>query len=261
MVDFINEVEEELRKDKYNDLLKKFGPLIVTVIVAIVAVAGYIEFKKYTDGVKARKASASFVAADKLAEEGDLQAAITKFTALAEVSPEGYSGLSYSRAAALKVQLGDLSGAVSLFDQASAAFTKPLHKDLASLKAAFILMDEGRFDDVKARASSLAVDDAPYADLAKELLAHAALQSGDEETARTQFTYLSNVPGVLNGVKQRAEQSLLLLNANRAVPAPTLEEGAEDLDVPSPEVDTQEVTPDATETVIEPVQETNEDPQ
>jgi len=254
LVDFINEVEDELRKDKYNDLLKKFGPLIVTVIVAIVAVAGYIEFKKYSDGVEARKVSASFVDATKLADAGDLQAAIDKFVALAEVSPEGYAGLSYSRAAALKVQLGDMAGAVNLLDQASSKFLKPVHKDLAGLKAAYILMDEGRFDDVKARASDLAVDKAPYADLAKELLAHAELQSGNEAAARTQFTYLSNVPGVLNGVKNRAEQSLLLLNANRAVPAPTLEEGAQDIEAPESVTETSEAT-------AEPIKDTTEDPQ
>ena len=254
MVDFINEVEEELRKDKYNDLLKKFGPLIVAIIVAIVAVAGYIEYKKYADGVEARKVSASFVDATKLAETGDLQAAIDKFVALAEVSPEGYAGLSYSRAAALKVQLGDMAGAVGLLDQSAAKFVKPVHKDLAGLKAAYILMDEGRFDDVIARATTLAADKAPYADLAKELLAHAQLQSGDEAAARTQFTYLSNVPGVLNGVKNRAEQSLLLLNANRAVPAPTLEEGTEDISVPTPEVETPEAAPES-------MPETTEDPQ
>ena len=260
MVDFINEVEEELRKDKYNDLLKKFGPLIVAIIVAIVAVAGYVEYKKYSDGVVARKASASFVAADKLEKTGDLQAAIAKFVALAEVAPEGYAGLSYTRAAALKVQLGDMAGAVNLFDQSSAVFVKPVHKDLASLKAAYILMDEERYDDVKARASSLVTDKAPYADLAKELLAHAALRSGDENGARTQFTYLSNAPGVLNGVKVRAEQSLLLLNANRVVPPPilepTLDEGAQENDVPAPEVE----TPDKLEDVTEPIQEQIEDP-
>lgn len=257
MVDFINEVEEELRKDKYNDLLKKFGPLIVAIVIAIVAVAGYIEYKKYSDGVDARKASASFVEADRLANDGDLQAAIEKFQALAQVSPAGYAGLSYSRAAALKVQLGDMEGAVSLFDQSSAAFLKPVHKDLASLKAAYILMDQGRYDDVKARAASLSTDKAPYADLAKELLAHAALQSGDEQAARTQFTYLSNAPGVLGGVKNRAEQSLQLLNANRGVPAPTLQDGVDEIDVPAPEIE----TPESAQDVAQPMQDKTEDPQ
>jgi len=34
VVDFINEVEEELRKDEYNRLLRRYGPYILAVIVA-----------------------------------------------------------------------------------------------------------------------------------------------------------------------------------------------------------------------------------
>ena len=220
MVDFINEVEEELRKDKYNTLLRKFGPYILGLIIAVVAVAGYMEFQKYSSSKKARATSASYVAASALADVGDLQGAITKFVALSEVAPSGYAGLSLSRAAGIKVQLGDMAGAVSLFDRSAAAFSKPRHKDLSSLKSAYILMDQGRYDDVKARMSVISSDEGPFKDLAKELAAHATLKSGDADGARTQLTYLSNVPGVLPGVKSRAAQALALMNANRPVMAP-----------------------------------------
>jgi hypothetical protein len=223
LVDFINEVEEELRKDKYNVLLRKFGPYIVAVIIVIVAATGYLEFQKYSNGVAARKTSASFMVADKIEKTGDLQSAIEKFLALSEVAPSGYAGLSLSRAAGLKQQLGDQAGAVNLFDKAAEVFEKPVHKDLASLKAAYILMEQGRYADVTARASSLSGADAPYKDLAKELLGHAALKSDNEAGAREHFTYLANVPGVTPGVQQRAENALLLINANRAVPAPDAE--------------------------------------
>lgn len=229
MVDFINEVEEELRKDKYNDLLRKFGPYIVAVIIIIVAATGYIEYQKYSKGVVARKASASFMVADEIEKTGDLLGAIEKFIALSEVAPEGYSGLALSRAAGLKLQLGDLTGAVSLFDRASAAFTKPVHKDLAGLKAAYLLMQQERYDDVTTRASALIVEDAPYADLARELLAYAALKSDDTEAARTHFGYLARVPGVLSGVQRRAENALTLMNANREVPVP---DAVTDIDSP-----------------------------
>ena len=49
MVDFINEVEEELRKDEYNRLLRRYGPYILAVIVAIVAGTGFLEYQKYTN--------------------------------------------------------------------------------------------------------------------------------------------------------------------------------------------------------------------
>jgi len=235
LVDFINEVEEELRKDKYNVLLRKFGPYIAALLILIVAGTGYIEFRKYQDTVTARRASASYVAAGKLADEGDLQAAIEKFVALSDIAPSGYSGLSLSRAAAIKVQLGDLSGAVKLFDRSAEVFTKPVHKDLSSLKAAYILMELGRYDDVTARAATLASDAGPYQDLAKELVAHAALKSGDNSGAKTKFTYLANAPGVLSGVKQRAAQSLSLINANKPVPVPDMETDNIEIVAPKPE--------------------------
>ncbi|PHR91025.1 MAG: hypothetical protein COA69_13290 [Robiginitomaculum sp.] len=240
MVDFINEVEEELRKDKYNVLLRKFGPVIVALIFIIVAGAGYVEFQKYSRSKEARAASASYTVAAKLAADGDLQAAIARFVALAEIAPSGYAGLSFSRAAGIKVQLGDLQGAVDLFDRSAQAFTKPIHKDLSRLKAAYILMELGRYDDVGVRASVLAVDDAPYQDLAKELLAHASLKTDDIVSARTQFTFLANAPGVLSGVQGRAKQAVALLGARLEVP--DLAVDVEDL-TPAGEIVAEEIAP------------------
>ena len=235
MVDFINEVEEELRKDKYNQLLRKFGPYIVAVIIVIVAATGYVEYKKSKVSNTAKSASAAYMSAGKIEATGDLQAAIARFVALADVAPDGYAGLSLTRAAGMKVQLGDLTGAVSLFDQAAEKFTKPVHKDLAGLKSAYILLDQGLYDEVQVRASALAVDGAPYADLAKEILAHAAYNADNVETARSGFAYLSNAPGVLNGVKARSGAALALINANRPVVKLDSETLTETLPTPEPE--------------------------
>lgn len=235
MVDFITEVEEELRKDKYNELLRKYGPYIVALVVILVAVAGFSEFRKYRTGVEARATSASYVGAAELAAAGNLQAAIEKFTALSAVAPEGYSGLSLTRAAALKVRLGDLDSAVTLYDKSAATFTLERHKHLASLKAAYILMDQGRYDDVRTRTTALSKNDAPYRDLARELAAVAALETGDVASARTQLAYLANAPGVLPNVKARAGQSLALLNAVRPASGP--QDGSVDQtlqDIPQP---------------------------
>ncbi len=232
MVDFINEVEEELRKDKYNALLRKFGPYILALIFIVVAGAGFVEFQKYSKSKKARSTAASYTQASKLAEEGDIQAAIAKFIAIAEVAPTGYAGLSLSRAAGLNVQLGDLDRAVNLFDRSTQVFTLPIHKDLSSLKAAYVLMEQGRYDDVKTRVQSLSGDDAPYRDLAKELLAHIYLKTDDSALALTQFTYLANAPGVLGGVQARAKQAVMLIKANKT--PVDLETRVDDFPEPTP---------------------------
>ena len=252
MVDFINEVEEELRKDKYNQLLRKFGPYIVAVIIIIVAATGFYEYRNYSTSQTAKAASAAYESAGKIEKSGDLQAAIAKFTDLAEVAPDGYAGLSLVRAAGLKVQLGDMNGAVTLFDQAASKFDQSLHKDLASLKSAYILLDLGRYNDVQARLGILAVDGAPYQNLAKELLAQAAFRSGDIATARTGFTYLSNATGVAKGIQSRAEQALALINVDHALPLPPLpnldlitdtetilpKQELPELEIPAPELET-----------------------
>jgi len=105
---------------------------------------------------------------------------------------------------------------------------------------------------VQARLGILAVDGAPYQNLAKELLAQAAFRSGDIATARTGFTYLSNAPGVAKGIQSRAAQALALINVDHALPLPPLpnldlitdtetilpKQELPELEIPAPELET-----------------------
>jgi len=220
VVDFINEVEEELRKDDYNALLKKYGPLIAGVIVLIIAGTGFLEWRKSADDRSARATSASFVRAMETASKGDNDAALSQLLELSEVAPEGYAGLSLMQAAAIKLELGERGEAVRLFDQAAQKFTLPRHAQLAQLKAAYILAGNGAYDDVQGRTGPLIAQGAPYEFLARELLGFADQQSGDAAGAREQFGYLDTIPGVPPTIKERASQSLSLMNAADALKEP-----------------------------------------
>lgn len=220
MVDFINEVEEELRKDDYNRLLKKYGPIIGAILFLIVAGAAFLEWREYADDKAAQKIAAVYTAADSALEDGNSDEAVAKFSALGETGPDGYAGLALMRAAAIQQDQGDTAGAISFFDQAAAKFTTPRHKQLAQLKAAYLVADQGAYSDVIARLNTLVESDAPYEFLARELLGFAQLQSGDQVSAREQFAYLTSIPGVPQSVKQRAEQSMSLMNAKNAINAP-----------------------------------------
>jgi len=217
VVDFINEVEEELRKDKYNELLRKYGPYILGLIVAIVAVAGYLEWDKAASDKKARATSAAYVTANDLESEGNLELAFTQFKAISQKAPAGYSGLSLMRAASIKLDLGERAEAVELFDQAATKFDTARHKQLAQIKAAYILVNDGKYEDVLSRIEPLAVKDAPYEYLARELVAYAAQQSGDMSKSRQELSYLSTIPGVPETIKQRADQSLSLMRVEASL--------------------------------------------
>ncbi len=220
MVDFINEVEEELRKDDYNALLKKYGPLIAGVIALIIAGTGFLEWRKSADDRAARATSASFTQALKTAEDGDKATAVAQFVELSTVAPEGYAGLSLMQAAALKLEAGERGEAVRFYDEAAQVFTRPRHAHLAKLKAAYILAGNGAYEDVRARLAPLIAKDAPYEFLARELSGFAAQQLGDDAAARSEYGYLETIPGVPPSIKERAKQSLSLMRVNAALTAP-----------------------------------------
>jgi len=97
VVDFINEVEEELRKDDYNRLLKKYGPLIGVVLFLIIAGTGYIEYKKYADDKKAQAVSAIYTAADAKLDGGNPDEAVAAFVDLRICRPVIYARSCNSR--------------------------------------------------------------------------------------------------------------------------------------------------------------------
>ncbi len=211
MVDFVTEVQEELRKDDYNKWLKRYGPFVLAGIVLTIGAAGFWEWQKSRADKLAARTSASYISAADKARDGETDLAIREFEAISEKADQGYAGLSLMRIAQLKLDAGDQAGAISLLDQAAQTFEKPRHAQLAQIKAAYILAGNGQYQDVAARVAPLAEKDAPYEFLARELLGFAAKASGDDQRAREQFGYLERIPGVPESIRQRARQNLDLM--------------------------------------------------
>ena len=239
MVDFISEVEEELRKDDYNKFLRRFGPLILGLLIGVVLVVAFLEWRDYRTERTARAAATSYLAADQLLQDGEPALARQAFLDLADVAPDGYAGLSLMRAAVIAGEQGNAGEAVRLYDLAADRLDIDRHRDLARLKAAYVLANEGRWGDVRARAQGLATEGAPYEYLARELVASAALNQRDAETARQGFSYLSTIPGVPQTVARRAEQALVLMDteARASLPAPEAPAIPAPTDAPQPAED------------------------
>ncbi|MEE9347537.1 MAG: tetratricopeptide repeat protein [Robiginitomaculum sp.] len=219
MVDFINEVEEELRKDQYNVLLRKWGPYLAGLAISIVAAAGLYEFMKTSKDRAARNASISYIAATDALTAGDSEGALSQFKAMASQAKPGYAGLALTQAAAIELEAGRAQDAAASFDKAALSFDTDLHKQLAQLKAAYILSGAGHHDDVLARVEPLAMSGAPFAYLARELRGFTHLAMENARSARSDFLYLSSSPGAPEGVRQRAEQMLALTPSLTATPS------------------------------------------
>lgn len=219
MVDFVTEVQEELRKDDYNRWLRQYGPYVLGGLVAIIVGAGAWEWMKAKDARVATQSSITYETAAGMERDGELNAAVNRYEALSDKAAQGYAGLSQMRAANIRLSEDNIDGAVSHNDKAALAFELPRHAQLAQLKSAYMLAGEGRYGDVSARVAPLAQKGNPYEYLARELLGFAAKEQGNLAEARAQFSYLNTIPGVPDSIRLRAKQYLDVMKRDEAAKA------------------------------------------
>jgi hypothetical protein len=213
VVDIFDEVEEELRAERAQLLLKRHGGLIVAAAVVIVgAVAGWQGWRWYQARQDAA-AAVEYITAMNLADAttsagtsaASRMAAIAAFTNVAASAPEGYATLARLHEAALKADAGDLQGAAGLWDQIAAdQSADPLLRDLAGLLWAQHLLDKADPGQLEARLKVLATPASPWRALAEEQLAMLELRLGKREEARTALTHLAADVTAPNGVRERA---------------------------------------------------------
>lgn len=219
MADIFDEVEESLRQDRYSVMLRRYGPLIAAVMVAIVlGVAG----REVWTGLQERaahRASDAYAAAEAAAASGDFEAAMAQFSDLAESGTGGYRALSKMQEAAAAVSLGSHEEAARLYDSAAQDASDPLLADLARLKAAYLVADTIELSALEARLAPLMAQGAPYESLARELVGAKAFAVGDYAKAREAYSYLTVSLEAPGGVQARAQAAVAAIDAAQAASA------------------------------------------
>ena len=210
MVDIFDEVEEELREERMQALLKKYGGLLFALcLVAVGAVAAWKAWGWYEERQNTDAASRYLAAAARTQGAGaagpNRPEAIAAFEAVAANAPDGYRVLSLLRAAGLRADSGDIQGASALWDKI-AADTKvdPLLRDLASLTWCLYHADDGDPALVEGRLKPLAAPGGAWRSLALEQLALLDMRQGRTEEARARLKKLVEDTTAPNGVRGRA---------------------------------------------------------
>lgn len=209
MPDIFDEVEEDLRADRAQALLKRYGSALVAAAVLVVAAAGAWRGWQWYEAKQAAAFADSFLAAMQAADAQKgpgRDTAIAQFAAVAAKAPSGYRTLARLREAALKADGGDLAGASALWDAvAGDGAADPLLRDVASLQWALHQVDTGNPAIVAARLAPLATPTSPWHPLAEEAQAMLALRQGKVAEARTTLTALARDLAAPEGVRRRAE--------------------------------------------------------
>ena len=215
MVDFVEEVEERLRAERYGGLARRYLPWFIAAVVATVVgwlgVWGYDTWRDHNIGQTS-------IAYDKALTEfstGDQTGAYNAFAPIAKDGPAAYRTLALMQQANIRLGAGKADEAVTLYDAAAKAAPNPIFGDLARLRAAQVLMDTAPYAQVETRLKPLVGANRPYSLEAKEMLAMAKLQAGKAQEARGDFNALSLTLGVTPGMRARAQGAIALIDSGQ----------------------------------------------
>lgn len=215
MSDIIREVDEELRREDWEKVWKKYGKFVfagaVGIVVATAAVVGWREYDKsrrIAEGARFAEAVSRVEQAASPAEAADVMAAEAK-TATA-----GYATLARFREAKFRADAGDRAAAIAIYDGLAAdTAAEPMLRDLATLYSVRMQMADGDRAALTARLEPLTATDNPWRYSALELTAILALAGGDIEGARGIYAPLADDPDTPESLRARAAEMLRALGA------------------------------------------------
>lgn len=208
---FINEVTDEVRRDRLFSLLRRYGWIGLLAVLGIVGGAAYVEWKKHGQSENAQVFGDQLMAA----LQGDKPE-----EALAKISVTGGQGaiLGFATAAQM-VQDGRFDAAVDALRVISQDASLPVHiRDLALYKAVTIgtAMPEA---ERTAALEALAKPGAPYRLLAVEQQAAARLAVGDRAGALALAQAILADAAATPGLQQRATELIVALGGEPELPA------------------------------------------
>jgi hypothetical protein len=208
---FIDEVTEEVRRDRLFAAFRRYGWIAVVVVLVIVGGAAWNEWRK------AEAAGRAQALGDRALAALDADDPRVRATALSEIAATGdAAALVALMAAASEHEAGDPAAATArLAALATDASLSPLYRQLATLKRLMLAGADGvppaeRIADL----TPLTAPGAPFRQLAEEQIALAEAEAGDAAAAVARLRALMQEDGVSPGLRARAGQTIVALGGD-----------------------------------------------
>jgi hypothetical protein len=241
LVDLFDEVEEQLRSDRYRTLALRALPWVIGI--AVLALAGTLGWWWWQERQEkaAFQAAEQYTAAVQSYAQRDETRAFGQFAEVAKSGPPVYRAMALMQQGGMRLEDGKTDEAVALFDQAAEAAPDPLLEDLARLKSAFALLDTAPYAQLEERLKPLTEDERPYRTEAMEALAFAKLMAGKTTEARGDFTVLSLLPDASDPVRERARAAMEMIDSGSAKALPAAVKAAAAMPAPQLQPQAQSV--------------------
>lgn len=220
---FIDEVSEEVRRDKLFAVLKRWGWVGVLAVLLIVGGAAYNEYRKADERARAEAAGnamltameaktpeARVAALDAIPAEGaqtallglmEASAAVDTGTTIGEQPPEALAARQAAREKAIaRLQALSTSGAVD-----------EIYRELASLKLVMLSGSDMAVDQRLERLNTLSQPGAPFRILAMEQKALTLIEADRRDEALALLREMQTDPQLTAGLLRRVSQLIVAL--------------------------------------------------
>lgn len=212
MSDIFREVEEDVRKERAQQLWKRYGTyLIVLGVVALAGVGGWQLWKRHQLQER-EKASTAFVAAQRISNP---QAAATAFNEAASGAPKGYAEVARLAQANAMFAAGQTKEAIAVYRDIANADKGPVGA-AARLRAAWALSETGTRQELATLLEPINQAGSPWRENAQEVLAYADYRAMDRKAAQAKFEALANAAEAPQALKARARAMVDFLKGGGA---------------------------------------------
>lgn len=204
---FIDEVTEEVRKDRLYGLMRRYAWIAVLVVLLIVGGAAYNEWRKAQERNAAQALGDSVLAALNAEDRADRAAALAAIEAPNPAS-DAIIGLL---AAAELGQTDPVTAAARLLDVADNPEATPVYRQIATLKATALPGSGLSDEDRRMRLEGLALSGGLTRLLAEEQLALIEIETGETEAAIARMQMIMQDAEATQGLQRRAAQVIVAL--------------------------------------------------
>lgn len=207
---FIDEVSEEVRKDRLFGYIRKYGWIAVVVVLGVVGGTAFLEYRKAQATEQARVTGDAIIAA--LETEDDAARA----QALAEVEAEGGTAAIIGLLSAANLsETEDPEGAVAALNAVAGNLDAPeIYREIAALKSAMIVEGGQSLEERRTILEGLATPGKPLRLLAAEQLALLSIEAGETEAALEQFAAIAQDAEVTSSLRDRAFAMIVALDGD-----------------------------------------------
>ncbi|WP_114966036.1 hypothetical protein [Alkalilacustris brevis] len=204
---FINEVNEEVRRDRLFGLFKRYGWIAALVVLLVVGGAAYNEWRKAQDRAEAEAFGDAVIAAL------EIDAREARVAALGAIEAEGGRAAVLHLLKAAEAQVaGDRAAAIAALSVLEGDASLPAtYRQIAALKRVVVGGAEIPLDEREAVLAGLAQPGQALRPLALEQMALLRIEEGAPEAALDILRDLLEEADVTPGLRQRASQLIVAL--------------------------------------------------